>query len=132
MYKNYKSSVGNNLKHIQLTTKYRYKMMRKEKISVLCKTAIEEACLRHRIDIVILNIQIDHVHMIVDAPRTMCDSKLIQIIKGLSSYILFRICESLSKRYPRRHFWSAGYFCCSVGQDFDRVFEYVKNQDLHH
>jgi len=132
MYKSYKTSVGNNFKHIQITTKYRYNMLGKRRIKTFCKVAIEEACRRHKIEIVILNIQTNHVHLIVDGPRTFSDAKLIQIIKGLSSYILFRICKNLRKRYPKGHFWSAGYFCCSIGADFDRVFEYVKNQELHH
>jgi hypothetical protein len=40
MYNNYGSSIGNNFKHVQITTKYRYDMMRKEKIEVFCKVAI--------------------------------------------------------------------------------------------
>src|SRR3989344_4940669 len=128
MYQSYETSVGNNLKHVQITTKYRYHMMRKESLQIYCKVAIEEACKKHKIQIVILNVQSDHVHMIVDCPRTMCDSKLIQIIKGLSSYLLFSICPSLRKRYSNGNFWNAGYFCCSVGADFDRTFAYIESQ----
>ena len=54
MYKHYATSVGNNLKHIQLTTKYRYKAMNQEKLQIFCKVAIEEACKRYKIEIVIL------------------------------------------------------------------------------
>ena len=128
MYQSYETSVGNNMKHIQITTKYRYKMMQKEKIKVFCRVAIEEACKKHNIKIIIINVQPDHVHSIVDCPRTMSDAQLLQMIKGLSSYLLFRICPSLRKRYIDGNFWNSGYFCCSVGADFDRVFEYVKNQ----
>ena len=103
-------------------------MMRKEKIRVFCKVAIEEACKKHEIRIEIINVQSNHVHLIVDCPRMMCDAKMVQILKGLSSYILFRMCEDLRKRYPRGNFWNTGYFCCSVGRDFDSVFSYVKNQ----
>jgi putative transposase len=132
MYKQYKHSVGNNFKHVQITPKYRYKMMRHEKLKVFCRVAIEEACKKHGIEITILKVMSDHVHMIVDCPRMMCDSKLIQIIKGLSSYLLFRICPNLRKRYPKGHFWNGGYFCCSVGADFEQVFTYIENQELHH
>lgn len=128
MYQTYGNSIGNNFKHVQITTKYRYNMMRKEKLRVFCKVAIEEACKKHGIKIEIINVQSDHVHLIVDCPRMMCDSKMIQIIKGLSSFLLFRMCESLRKRYSRGNFWNAGYFCCSIGRDFDSVFSYVKNQ----
>ena len=131
-YKKYQTSVGNNYKHIQITPKYRYKMMRQEKLKIFCRVAIEETCKRHKIEIEIINVQPDHVHMIVDCPRTFSDAKLMQILKGLSAYLLFRICPSLRKRYPKGNFWSEGYFCCSIGANFDEVFEYVKNQDFHH
>ena len=131
-YKSYGSSVGNNLKSIQITTKYRYQMLKQDKLKTFCKVSIEEACKRHRIEIVILKVLNEHAHLIVDCPRTISDAKLLQIIKGLSSYILFRLCPNFRKRYPRGGFWNDGYFCCSVGVDFDRVFDYVKNQDLHH
>lgn len=128
MYNHYKNSVGNNLKHIQITTKYRYKALGKQKIKTFCKVAIEETCKRHEIKIEIMQILDEHVHMIVDCPRTFSDAKLVQIIKGASSFLIFRICPNLRKLYSRGHFWSEGYFCCSVGADFDRVFEYIKNQ----
>lgn len=132
MYNHYQNSVGNNLKHIQITTKYRYEMMRKENIKVFCKVSIEEACRRHNIKIFILKVMSDYVHMIVDCPRTFSDSNLLQIIKKLSSYILFRLCPFLRKRYPQEHFWNKEYFYCAVGADFDGVFSYIENQELHH
>ena len=115
-YKHYSTSAGNNLKTIQITTKYRYKMMRQEKLKVSCKVAIEEACKRHKIEIIIIKVLSEHVHLIVDCPRLISDMMLMQIIKGLSSYILFRLCPDLRKRYPRGNFWNRGYFCEDAGQ----------------
>ncbi len=133
IYKHSRSSVGPNRKHVQITPKYRYKMMRKNKLRVFCKVAIEEACKRHKIELEIVKVMEDHVHMIVDCPRTMSDIKMIQIIKGLSSYIFFRLCPNLRKRYARGHFWSAGYFCDGVGNsDFSRAYIYIENQQKHH
>jgi len=132
MYKHYSGSVGNNLKSIQITTKYRYKMMRKELIKTYCEVSLTEACKKHKIEIVIVKVLEEHSHMIVDCPRTMSDAKLMQIIKGLSSFIIFRLCPKLRKRYPRGHFWNGGYFCASCGSDFDRALRYIENQEQHH
>jgi len=132
MYKSYNGSVRNNYKHIQIITKYRYKVMRQQRIKTFCKVAIEETCAKHKSEIVLLSVQDEHVHMIIDYPRTFSDAKLLQIIKGSSVFLIFRLCPNLRKRYPRGHFWNAGYFCCSIGANFDMVFEYVKNQNLHH
>jgi putative transposase len=127
------SSVGANKKHIQLTPKYRCHMMQKEKLKVFCTVAIEEACKRHKIAVEILKVMSEHAHMIVDVPRTMSDSQALQIIKGLSSYILFRICPNLRKRYPNGHFWTEGYFCEGVGQsDYAATYAYVEQQEKHH
>ena len=120
-YKHYKNSVGNNLQSIQITTKYRYQIMRKDKLKTFCKVAIEKSCKRHKIEISILKVLNEHVHLIVDCPRTMSVAKLLQIIKGLSAYILFRICPNLRLRYPRGHFWSEGYFCASCGSDYEKA-----------
>ena len=37
-YQHYANSVGNNLQSIQITTKYRYQMMKQEKLKVFCIT----------------------------------------------------------------------------------------------
>ena len=133
MYKHHSHSVGNNMKKVQITTKYRYKMMRKELLKVYCKVAIEEACKRHKIEIIILKVMDEHAHMIVDCPRTMSDSKLMNLIKGFSSYLLFRLCPAIRKRYPKGHFWNGGYFCDGVGSsDFEMAYSYIKNQEKHH
>ena len=132
-YKHSRNCVGANRKHIQLTTKYRYAMMQGDKIRLYCKIAIEEACKRHKIEIEIMKFMPEHAHMIADIPRTMSDAKAMQIIKGLSSYILFRICPNLRKRYPDGHFWTEGYFCDGVGEsNFAWTFDYIENQERHH
>lgn len=131
-YQHYANSVGNNLQSIQITTKYRYQMMRQDKLKVFCKVAIEEACKKHKIEIKILKVLNEHAHMIVNCPRTMSQSKLMQIIKGLSSYILFRLCPDFRKRYSRGHFWNEGYFCASCGSDYEKAMSYIANQEKHH
>lgn len=132
MYKYYSTSVGNNLKTIQITTKYRYKMMRKEVIKTYCKVALEEACKKHKIEIVIIKVLDEHSHLIVDCPRTMSDAKLMQIIKGLPAYILFRLCPELRKRYSLGHFWNKGYFCQGYGTDYEKALKYVQSQELYY
>jgi len=131
-YKHSRNCVGANRKHIQLTTKYRYAMMQGDKINLYCKIAIEEACKRHKIEIEIMKVMPEHVHMITDIPRTMSQAYMMQIIKGLSSYIIFRLCENLRKRYPKGHFWSEGYFCEGCGSDLERATRYIENQEQHH
>ena len=106
--------------------------MRKEKIKVFCRVSIEEACKKHKIEILIIKVLEEHVHLIVDCPRTLSDARLMQIVKGLSAYILFRICPELRLRYPRGSFWNKGYFCDGCGSDFERAYKYIENQEQRH
>ena len=132
MYKHQKHSVGNNLKHIQITTKYRYEILRSEIVKKYCEIAIQQVCKKHGIEIEIINVQPNHVHLIVNCPRTLSDSKLLQLIKGGSSYLIFRKFPSLKKVYTKGNLWNGGYFCTSVGGNYNQVFNYIKNQDEHH
>jgi len=71
--------------------------------------------------------------MITDIPRTMSQAYMMQIIKGLSSFIIFRLCKNLRKRYPKGHLWSRGKFAASVGfVQEEKVRNYILNQEAHH
>jgi len=60
----------------------------------------------------------------------MSQSKGIQLLKGGSSYELFRMKPKFRLRYPRGHLWSRGNFKDSVGRlTIDDAKEYVRNQD---
>ena len=100
-YKSYGSSVGNNLKSIQITTKYRHQMMKQDKSKIFCRVSIEEACKRYKIESIILKVLHEHVHLTVDCPQTISEAKLMKIIKGLSTRILFMLCPDFRKRYPQ-------------------------------
>ena len=107
--------------------------MGKSLLKIYCEVAIKESCKNHKIEITILKVMNNHVHMIVDCPRTMSDSKLMNLIKGFSSYLIFRLCPAIRKRYPKGHFWNGGYFCDGVGiSDFDNAYSYIENQERHH
>jgi len=69
-----------------------------------CKRTFYEVAEKYNFTIHALEIQPDHVHLIVDCPRTLSDAQLMQIVKGLSSYILFRLCPDLRLRYSKGHF----------------------------
>jgi putative transposase len=53
---------------------------------------------RHRIEIIEINVMPDHIHLIVSIPPTMI-SKAFQLLKGASSYELFRREPKFRLRY---------------------------------
>lgn len=122
-------NVGVAMRHLQWCTKYRYKMFRQDKLKVSCEVAIRECCTRHNIRIIAFNVQPDHVHIVAELPRGMSDVKALQLLKGFTSFLLFRLELNLRKRYPKGHLWSHGSFSATVGYtELSTVLNYVKNQ----
>ena len=126
-------SVGWSSYHFQWCTKYRYKIFRKDKLKNICLIALIEAAKRHKITIEEIDIESDHVHMIVMMPLTMSVSKALNLLKGFSSKLIFELCPKLKLRYPKGHLWTKGKFAGSIGHiTLEVAKEYVKNQEAHH
>ena len=122
-------SVGNNLHHLQWCTKYRYRMLRKQKLREYCKDIIRIVAARHGILLLELAVMEEHVHAVVQLPPDMSQSKAMQLLKGASSYELFRAVPNFRFRYPRGSFWSRGNFKDSVGRITSEIAQkYVRDQ----
>ena len=123
-------STGNNVHHIEWCTKYRYKMFRQFKYRIICRNAIDEVAKRHKIGIRSIGVQEDHVHVIADLPPTMSQSEATRLLKGGSSYLIFRMAPKFRYRYPRGALWSRGNFKDSVGRiTVETAERYVQAQD---
>jgi len=128
-YKRRNHNVGIAMWHLQWCTKYRYKMFRQEKLRIFCETAIKECCSRNNIEIIALNVQPDHVHIVASLPRGMSDARALQLLKGFSSFLLFRLVPDFRKRYPNGCLWAPSSFSATVGYtELEKVVDYVKNQ----
>src|SRR5512137_791457 len=124
-------SKGQNLYHLEWCPKYRYNMFRGKGNKKLCEGILNEVAERHNIGLVELSVMPDHIHVVVQLPPMMSISKALQLLKGASSYELFRRQPLFRHRYSHGSFWSSGKFYRSVGDaDTATVLEYVKNQRL--
>ena len=101
--------------HFEWCTKYRYKAFKQERIKNFCLIALEEAAKRHNIKILDLEVDLDHVHMIASLPLIMSPSRALNLIKGFSTHLIFKLVPNLKLRYPKGHLWSKGKFMASVG-----------------
>ena len=121
-----------NLQHFVFVTKYRYKMSRNPKTIAVIKKAFYDAAERHKLSIKELSFGegFAHVHMEVSVPINMTVAKAAQLLKGYSSYIIFKEIPNHRLRYPNGDFWSPGKFYRSVGDvDLETVRDYVRKQD---
>jgi len=124
-------SVGNNIHHIEWCTKKRYKMFRKRKLREFCKDILCMVARRHSIQILELAVMEEHIHIVAQLPPNMSQSKAAQLLKGASSYELFRLIPNFRLRYPKGHLWSLGNFKESVGRNTtEGIKQYVRNQQL--
>ena len=126
-------SVGVSIWHLEWKPKYAYKMFKKEGQKNLISACIRRAASLHNIKIIVLSVMPEHVHCEVQVSLDMSASKVLQILKGLSSKLFFEYNEKARLRYPKGHLWSRGKFAASVGfVQEDKVRSYILNQEEHH
>jgi putative transposase len=77
-----------------------------------------------------LNVQDDHVHLLVSVPPKVSISKLMGVLKGKIAIKLFKSYPKLKQKpYWGNHFWARGYFVSTVGLDEEMIRKYVKHQE---
>ena len=71
----------------------------------------------------------DHVHLLVNYPPKMAISKLVNSLKGASSYRLRRQHPALAARYWKGVLWSPSYFAASCGgAPISIIRQYIEQQ----
>ena len=125
--------VGVNFWHLEFTTKYRYKMFGKFKYKSLIEACIRRVAHKHNINIHILTVMPEHIHMMATLPKGMNDEKAFQLLKGASSYYFFKNHPKARLRYPQGHLWSRGGCAVTVGYNqLSDTMLYIMNQAEHH
>ena len=115
--------------HIVFCPKYRYRIL-KEEIGESVKQQIYQLCQqKDLVEVMELNVQPDHVHLIVSIPPKYAVSEFMGYLKGKLAIKLFRRYEHLGRRYWGRHLWSRGYCVSTVGLDEEKIRKYVKWQE---
>ena len=77
-----------------------------------------------------LNIQKDHVHLLVMVPPKLSISTYVGTGKGKSAIRVFcKMPQLRIKPYWGNHFWARGYSVDTVGLDLEKIRKYVKYQE---
>ncbi len=125
----YSHTKGQFVYHFEWCPKYRYNMFRQQKYITVCEQILRGIAAKHGMTILELSVMPDHIHIVVSAPPRISAAKALQLLKGGSSYYLFKYEPKFRLRYPRGHFWSAGKFGRSVGDtDLETTLRYVREQ----
>ena len=115
--------------HIVWVPKYRYKVL-KGKIGEEVRKTIIVQSERLGCEIVELNVQVDHVHLLIKVPPKVSISALMGVMKGKSAIRVFSKFPELKQRpYWGNHFWDEGYCVDTVGLNSEMIQKYVKYQE---
>ncbi len=115
--------------HIVWVPKYRFRILTGPIAEELYKT-IHVYCGRMGCEVIELNIQSDHVHLLVSMPPKESVSKLLGTVKGKTAIQVFRQFPHLKQKpYWGNHFWARGYCVDTVGIDEEIIRKYVKHQE---
>lgn len=115
--------------HIVWLTKYRKKVLSGE-VGKRVRELLREICKSNDMEILKGHVSKDRVHLFVSVPPHLAVSKLVQYLKGKSSYKLMQENKQVSRLFWGRHLWSRGYFVATSGNITDEmIMEYINNQD---
>ena len=73
-----------------------------------------------------------HIHFRVDVPKRYSKQQAEIMLKRSSAARIFREKPNFLKLYPDRHFWSGYEHHESVGVEFEKADNYIKNQEARH
>ncbi len=112
--------------HIVWVPKYRYRVLH-GKIRDSVDRGIRAICGYKDCEVVELNVQPDHVHLIVMVPPKVAVSDMMGRVKGQTAVRLFK--QLRKKPCWGNHFWARGYCAGTVGVDAEMIRKYVKYQE---
>jgi len=116
--------------HLVQCVKYRKKTLVNEKIIDLLKTKAREISETFGVDMINMECDKDHFHMLFKSKPTLDIPKYINAIKTISSREIQRNFPEVKKKLWNGVFWSPSYFLATTGQvTLDQLKKYVENQN---
>jgi len=115
--------------HIVWVPKYRFRILtgRVAEEVARCIRAFAE---HQKAEIVELNVQVDHVHLLVMVPPKVAISEFVGTVKGRTAIRVFNQFRELKRKpYWGNHFWARGYCVDTVGLDAEKIRAYVRYQE---
>ncbi|OOF60740.1 IS200/IS605 family transposase [Rodentibacter sp. Ppn85] len=117
--------------HLVWTPKCRFRIL-KDKVGRVVYVHLRILCEQLKIEIVELNVQIEHIHLLVNIPPKISVSEVMGHLKGRTAIRLFNKFPYLRKhKLWGNHFWARGYCVDTVGVNAEMIRRYVKYQEKH-
>ncbi len=125
-YKTSRSVVFNCQYHIIFCPKYRRKIL-VGKVEKRLKAIINSVAKELSVDIIEMEIDVDHIHILAGIHPQLGVNKFVKTIKGRSSRLLREEFPALKTKLPT--LWTNSYFVSTVGgAPLKVVKQYIENQ----
>lgn len=114
--------------HIVIIPKYRRKVIYKE-IRKDIGEILRKLCDYKHVEIIEVHAMLDHIHMLVSIPPSLCVSEFMGYLKGKSTLMIFERHANMKYKYGRRVFWAKGYYVSTVGANKAAVAKHIREQE---
>ena len=115
--------------HLVWVPKYRYRILTGV-VGQEVERCIRAFAERLGAEIVELNVQEDHVHLLAMIPPKVSISEFMGTIKGRTAIRVLNKFKHLKRKpYWGNHFWARGYCVDTVGLDAEKIRKYAKYQE---
>jgi len=116
--------------HFVMCTKYRHKILTGE-IEAEIKKILEDISKAEGYEIDIMETDIDHIHLLIEAKPVFSPFGIVHKIKTISTNRIWKKYGEILKKYywKENTFWSDGYFVCSIGEaNSETIRKYIEEQ----
>ncbi len=118
--------------HLVFVAKYRRRVFDGDAIGRL-RAIFGKLCGDFAADLIEMDGEDDHVHLLVQYPPKLAVSNLVNSLKGVSSRLLRKERPDIQKRYWKGVLWSPSYFAASCGgAPISIVRQYIEQQQRPH
>ena len=115
--------------HIVWVPKYRFRVLT-DNVSEEVENCIRAFSEQQGCEVVELNVQVDHVHLLALVPPKVSISGYVGTLKGRTAIRVFNRFRKLKEKpYWGNHFWARGYCVDTVGLDAEMIRKYIKYQE---
>ena len=114
---------------IVFVTKYRKKVFT-DKILKDMEAIFKDVCQDFETELVEMNGETEHVHLLLNYPPKVSISKLVNSLKGVSSRLIRKQHPEIAKFYWKGGLWSPSYFASSCGgAPLSIIKQYIEQQN---
>lgn len=108
--------------HLCWCTKYR-KVILVGDVANRMRDLTRQICSDMGVEILSGVVSRDHVHVLISMPPQISISKLVQRVKGKTSFKMQQEFAGLRKQYWGQRMWARGYFACTTGNVSDEMIK---------